>query len=124
MPSNDAAKMLHAGRQQPRRTLEAVPAAPDVGDEPGVIRAVERYVKAGFFITPDQRVWLNEVTARAKLGGLEGISASDLVRLALARLRTSAEGAEAHVLDEDLIQQAHEEAIRFPGRKNRGLPRI
>lgn len=136
MAANSASKMLNAGRRQASGQAH-VAAVPDEPREPDAPReetpvaaellaeatrrpVAQSYVKAGFFIRPDQRAWLNEVAARAKLDGIDGLSASDVVRLALTRLQ--AEVGEGLVLTDELVAQAHAEAEQFPGRKNRGLP--
>lgn len=76
----------------------------------------ERFQKASAFLTPDQRQWL-KTTAR---GLPEGLSASDLVRLAVDQLRAAVD--DGLPLVETLIGRAHVDAERFAGRRNRGLP--
>lgn len=143
MATNDASKMLQAGRHnEPRPThvaavpepADATPApAEQATDDTATSHLVDQappplaYMKTSVFVRPDQRLWLNEVAARAKLDGIDGISASDVVRLALAQLRErvdrDGQGSDAqNDLIDQLGAQAHEEAARFPGRKNRGLP--
>ncbi len=143
VPANDAFKMLEAGRpkatQPARLTFATEPTAsvptppPEIPDAETTSRLVGQapaplaYVKTSVFLRPDQRLWLNAVAARAKLDGIDGISASDVVRLALSQLRERVDrDGEGDEVQNDLIgqlsAQAHEEAIRFPGRKNRGLP--
>jgi len=118
-------RMLQAGKRQAERPAHvAVVPEPPTSPEP-VAEATrqpvaESYVKASCFLTPDQRTWLNTVVAQAKLDGIDGISASDLVRLALSRLHGEVAGG--FDLTAALVDQAHAEAERFPGRKNRGLP--
>jgi hypothetical protein len=69
------------------------------------------------FLTPEQRRWLKET---AKALPVEGLSASDVVRLAINRLWGEVEdGLE---LVEALTTQAHKEAVTLIGRRNRGLP--
>lgn len=130
MASNNALRMLDAGKRSTGRAPTSVAAAPppapaSADDSAPAAQATrslvaESYVKAGFFITPDQRSWLNKLAARAKLDGIDGISSSGVVRLALARLRSDVDDGLA--LTPELVAQAYEEAERFPGRKNRGLP--
>ena len=79
--------------------------------------AHERYEKTSAFLTPDQRRWLRS-TVRAL--PVDGLSASDVVRLALDQLRASVE--DGLPLQELLIARAHTDAERFSGRRNRGLP--
>lgn len=124
MRTNDASRMLVAGRRgagHPAAVPNSEPAPAPVATS--TTRPVaEFYVKASCFVTPEQRTWLNEVVGRAKLDCIDGISASDVVRLALARLHGEV-GRGGFDLTAALIDQAHVEAERFPGRKNRGLPR-
>lgn len=76
----------------------------------------ERYQKISAFVTPDQRQWL-KTTAR---GLPDGLSASDILRLALDQLQAAAD--DGLPLVETLIARAHIDAERFVGRRNRGLP--
>lgn len=76
----------------------------------------ERYQKISAFVTPDQRQWLKATTR----GLPEGLSASDLVRLALDQLQAAAD--DGLPLVETLTARAHIDAERFVGRRNRGLP--
>lgn len=69
------------------------------------------------YLTPEQRDWLRR-TDRSM--DVDGLSRSDIVRLAISRLRDDVEGGLD--LQALLIQQAHEEASRLSGRRNRGLP--
>jgi hypothetical protein len=78
----------------------------------------ERYEKTSAFVTPEQRQWLR-TTAR---GLPEGLSASDLVRLALDQLQEAVDNGFGLV--QALTERAHLDAQqRFEGRRNRGLPR-
>ncbi len=61
-----------------------------------------RYEKAAVFLTPEQRQWLK---ATSKALPVDGLSMSDLVRLAIEH-------------------QAHTEAKCLTGRRNRGLPPV
>jgi hypothetical protein len=78
----------------------------------------QSYERATVFFTPDQRRWLKET---AKSLPVEGLSASDIARLALNRLRQEVDSGDL-ILVEALSEQAHEEAATHPGRRNRGLP--
>jgi hypothetical protein len=78
----------------------------------------QSYERATVFFTPDQRKWLKET---AKSLPVDGLSASDIARLAVNRLRREVESGEL-VLVEALSEQAYEEAATHPGRRNRGLP--
>ncbi|WP_432524214.1 hypothetical protein [Kineococcus sp. SYSU DK006] len=75
------------------------------------------YVKVAVSLTPELRRWVKTTPAGL---GLEGLSSSDLVRLALFRLRQDVEAGLP--LADLLIIQAHEEAQRLAGRRNRGMP--
>jgi hypothetical protein len=88
----------------------------DQGASPLVTQS---YEKAAFFLTADQRRWLRD-TARNL--SVDGLSASDIVRLAISRLRDDIETGGVELVD-TLIAQAHAEAATHPGRRNRGLPR-
>lgn len=79
--------------------------------------AHQTYAKVAVSLTPEQRRWLKTTPATL---GVEGLSSSDLVRLALARLRADVE--DGLPLTDLLIEQAHSEAQQLTGRRNRGLP--
>lgn len=117
--SLSAADMLGSTHRKPE---SASPANASVGTRrpddqvPSRLVAAERYQKISAFVTPDQRQWL-KATAR---GLPEGLSASDLVRLALDQLQAAAD--DGLPLVETLIARAHVDAERFVGRRNRGLP--
>jgi hypothetical protein len=81
------------------------------------VHSRQTYERATVFLTPDQRKWLKE-TARGL--PVDGLSASDVVRLAVNRLRQDVD--EGFALVEVLSAQAYEEAATHPGRRNRGLP--
>ena len=74
------------------------------------------YQRATVFLTPAQRQWL-KLTARQLP---EGLSASDMVRLAISRLSTDV--TDGLDLVSHLTDQAHSDAEVFSGRRNRGLP--
>lgn len=115
--SLSAADMLGRTHRQPETApiVRVAPPSPP-GDQAASRLVTERYQKASAFLTPDQRRWL-KATAR---GLPEGLSASDLVRLALDQLRAAVE--DGLPLVETLITRAHADAERFTGRRNRGLP--
>ena len=79
--------------------------------------AAPRYQKATVFLRPDQRRWTKDTVRGLPV---EGLSASDIVRLALDRLRRDIEGGLPLV--DVLTSQAHAEAATMTGRRNRGLP--
>lgn len=75
------------------------------------------YQRTTVFLTPDQRRWLKQIS---KALPVEGLSASDVVRLAVNRLQQDVNGGLPLV--EALTSQAHLEAVTLVGRRNRGLP--
>jgi hypothetical protein len=127
-----AADLLRAGRRSTgtdggtTRRLDAEPPselgveAPEHLDVSETSRPVApaplTYQRATVFLTPEQRRWLKD-TVR---GLPEGLSGSDVVRLAINRLRRDAELGLALV--EELAAQAHSEVGVLTGRRNRGLP--
>jgi hypothetical protein len=80
--------------------------------------AGKAYQRATIYVTAEQRQWLRRVAAQAQLDDLP-ISASDVVRLALARLRDQLDGQE---LRKALIEHVRAEVEQYPGRARRGLP--
>ncbi len=78
-----------------------------------------RYEKAAVFLTPEQRQWLK---ATSKALPVDGLSMSDLVRLAIEQLRAAVD--DGLPLVDALTSQAHTEAKRLTGRRNRGLPPV
>ena len=83
----------------------------EVGDE-----TAATYQRMTVFLTPAQRQWL-------KLTGKQlpdGLSISDIVRLAVSRL--SLDVTDGLNLVANLTDQAHADAEIFSGRRNRGLP--
>lgn len=84
---------------------------------PATENVAPTYQRVTVFFTPEQRLWL-KVTAKQL--PVDGLSASDIVRLALNRLRADVD--EGYELVEALTNQAHAEAARLVGRRNRGLP--
>ncbi len=77
------------------------------------------YERLTVYLAPDQRRWVKN---SAKALPVDWLSSSDVVRLAIVRLRQDIEGGEVE-LTEALTRQAYEEAERLTGRRNRGLPR-
>jgi hypothetical protein len=77
------------------------------------------YQRTTIYLTAEQRQWLRRVAARAQLDDLP-ISASDLVRLALTRLRDQLTDDQ---LRKALIAHVRAEVEEYPGRARRGLPR-
>lgn len=74
------------------------------------------YARKTFYVRPDQAAWLKDVSRNLP----DGLSASDVVRLALDELAAS--GGSTANLAERLTKQALRDAEQFSGRKNRGLP--
>lgn len=129
---NTASRMLSAGRDRAsrppaepaggrpfdwREETQAAAGSPSNPPAPGPVPGV-RYERAGVYLTPDQRDWLTDTLYELRM---RGVSASDLVRLALARLQGDVAGGLD--LPGQLIAQAAREAEQLPGRRNRGLPR-
>ncbi len=79
--------------------------------------ALASYQRTAVYLTPELRRWLRD-TARSLP---DGLSASDVIRFALTRLRYDTEGERVELVPE-LVDQAHQEAERYAGRRNRGLP--
>jgi hypothetical protein len=77
----------------------------------------QSYQRGTFFLTPGQRRWLKDMAHDLP----SGLSASDIVRLAVSRLRSQIEAGGVDLVDA-LVAQAHAEAETHPGRRNRGLP--
>lgn len=120
-----AADMLGRGRKGATRvdqpadngsTSELVDYSTSSASEPAVERLT--YEKMAVSLTPEQRSWLKSTPREL---GIEGISSSDLVRLALSLLRDEVDNGLD--LPTRLVEQAHDEAARLTGRRNRGLPR-
>ena len=77
------------------------------------------YHRTTIYVTDEQWRWLSRLAAQARLDELS-LSASDVIRLAIARLQ--------HQLTDDddlrteLIAHVRAEAKQYPGRARRGLP--
>ncbi len=80
----------------------------------------ETYERMTVYLTPDQKRWVKN---SAKALPVDGLSSSDIVRLAIMRLRHAINGGDVKLV-EALTEQAHEEAQRLTGRRNRGLPTL
>ena len=83
------------------------------------------YQRVTLYIRPDQDAWLDELLDRevrdASGRRIKSISASDICRLALDRLRADVEAGRLPLVDR-LIEQANKDGETFAGRKNRGMP--
>lgn len=133
-----ATDLLNAGRQRPGRPAEPPEQPGDMapsrlGDvatsrpvgsttsravaESTKPDGVATYQRMTVFLTSEQRRWIKD-TARGL--PVDGLSASDLVRLAVTHLHQQVDAGLP--LLEALTAQAHQEAACHPGRKHRGLP--
>ncbi len=111
---------LVAGDKSPSQLVDESPRRPVDQSPSRLVAEPLRYEKAAVFLTPEQRQWLRSTSKGLPV---EGLSMSDLVRLAVERLRTSVEVDGLPLVDE-LTAQAHAEAQRLAGRRNRGLPPV
>jgi len=84
-----------------------------------VTEATGRYERLTVFLTPAQRQWLKRTGRQMPV---EGLSVSDIVRLAVNRL--SADVNAGLPLVDELTSQAYGEAETMAGRRNRGLPPV
>lgn len=76
------------------------------------------YRRGSVYLTDDLARWLKSVVRQAHSEDLN-LSASDVIRLALERLREEVPWQEMRPA---LIERAHLEAQTYPGRAKRGLP--
>jgi hypothetical protein len=76
------------------------------------------YHRTTIYLTDEQWRWLSRLAAQARLDDLP-LSASDVIRLAVTRLRDQLTEKE---LRKALIAHVRSEAERYPGRARRGLP--
>lgn len=74
------------------------------------------YERSTVFLTPDQRRWVKQTAKNLP----DGLSGSDIVRLAVARL--TGDVSAGLDLVSALSAQAYSDAEVFAGRRNRGLP--
>jgi hypothetical protein len=81
--------------------------------------APRSYHRTTIYVTDEQWRWLSRLAAQARLDE-QPLSASDVIRLALARLRDQLPDAE---LRTELIAHVRAEAKQYPGRARRGLPK-
>lgn len=84
-----------------------------------VSEATGRYERLTVFLTPAQRQWLKRTGRQMPV---DGLSVSDIVRLAVNRL--SADVNAGLPLVDELTSQAYGEAETMAGRRNRGLPPV
>lgn len=109
----DAQATSHSDTQTSSGSSDSTTRQLDVKSPPQVT-----YQRATVFLTPEQRGWLKQT---AKGMPVDGLSASDVVRLALNELRRQV-GEGSIDLVSALTKQAHQEAVIMTGRRNRGLP--
>jgi Arc/MetJ-type ribon-helix-helix transcriptional regulator len=76
------------------------------------------YHRTTIYVTEEQQRWLSRIAAQARLDGLP-LSASDVIRFALATLQGQMDDAE---LRKALVEHVRTEAKQYPGRAKRGLP--
>jgi hypothetical protein len=76
------------------------------------------YHRTTIYPTDEQWRWLSRLAAQARLDDLS-LSASDVIRLAVTRLRDQLPEKE---LRKALIAHVRSEAEQYPGRARRGLP--
>jgi hypothetical protein len=76
------------------------------------------YHRTTIYLTDEQSRWLSRLAAQARLDDVP-LSASDVIRLAVNRLRDQLPEKE---LRKALIAHVRREAERYPGRARRGLP--
>jgi Arc/MetJ-type ribon-helix-helix transcriptional regulator len=76
------------------------------------------YHRTTIYLTDEQWRWLSRLAAQARLDDLS-LSASDVIRLAVTRLRDQLPEKE---LRKALIAHVRSEAEHYPGRARRGLP--
>jgi hypothetical protein len=77
------------------------------------------YHRTTVYLTREQWRWLSRLAARARLDEVP-LSASDVIRFAVDRLRLSLTEQE---LRRGLIAHVRSEAEQYPGRARRGLPK-
>ncbi len=77
-----------------------------------------RYERVTVYLTADQKRWARDA---ARDTGLDGIGASDVIRLALRQLRDAAQAGQLD-LARELTEQAWTEVETHRGRAKRGLP--
>ncbi len=101
------------------RTASSRIAAVGAATSSPVTEATGRYQRLTVFLTPAQRQWLKRTGRQMPV---EGLSVSDIVRLAVNRL--SADVNAGLPLVDELTSQAYGEAETMTGRRNRGLPPV
>jgi hypothetical protein len=110
-----AADMLGQGRARGGREAVEDPAPAPTATSGRQDVETSRYKRVTVYLTEDQHRWAREA---ARGTALDGIGASDVVRLAITRLQ-QAEGLD---LARELAEQAWAEVAVYRGRAKRGLP--
>ena len=82
--------------------------------------AKRSYHRTTIYVTDEQWRWLSRLAAQARLDELS-LSASDVIRLAIARLQDQL--SNDYDLRAELIAHVRAEAKQYPGRARRGLPK-
>lgn len=82
------------------------------------LAASSRYQKTAVFFAPHQKAWLRQVSRELP----EGLSTSDVVRLAVERLLDEVDNGLD--LEPALVAQARGEAERYAGRRNSGVNQL
>lgn len=82
------------------------------------LAASSRYQKTAVFFAPHQKAWLRQVSRELP----EGLSTSDVVRLAVERLLDEVD--DGLDLEPALVAQARGEAERYAGRRNSGVNQL
>ena len=78
------------------------------------------YHKVTTSLTAEQHEWIRRIAAQAQLEGVS-ITAADVIRLALTRLQKQLGEGD---LRAELIEHVLKEVEHYPGRANRGLPKL
>jgi hypothetical protein len=81
--------------------------------------AKRSYHRTTIYVIDEQWRWLSRLAAQARLDELS-LSASDVIRLAIARLQDQLSNDDD--LRTELIAHVRAEAKQYPGRARRGLP--
>lgn len=115
---SDTEATSEVGAQAPRQLDAQTTRPPNSETTSRLISPPATYQRQTVFFTPEQRQWLKATT---KWLPVEGLSGSDVVRLALSRLRQDVEDGRLELV-EALTSQAHTEVETMAGRRNRGLP--
>ena len=112
-----AKDMLGRGQQAAHAEVAASDeAAPTLNEERAPATSSQRYRRVAVFLSQEQYAWVRNVALKAQMEDIP-ISMSDVVRLAVQRLKASRGDVRAAV-----VAQAWEDVETYPGRAKRGLP--